>query len=244
MPKKSWHMQKCLEIIDKWTAKWRVTLAPEKTKLIIFSRCPTHRRIQVNLTLRGTKIKEVDQARLLGVLYDNRLTWHKYKEELINRVSHKTWTLKKLSAKSRWRKPEVIIKLYEAIVVPVWTYGSFLFTATNEEFWKKFRSNHGDAIKSFANLPKCSSYENACDSLNQTEMDKRLKEIGKKRIKNLLRTTPFYDELYRKQQTMTETTAFYSSPIRAALTREEVEEIGRERKSAGEPDHTHINSND
>ena len=173
-----WKLQKALKEIDAWTRKWRVTLAPEKTNLVVFSRCSTHQRMKINLELGGKILQEKSEARLLGVLFDNRLSWQKYREELLRRVGHKIWVLKKLSAKSRWTRPDVALKFFDAIIVPVWTYGSLLFSSNSEEFWKGFRSCHGEAIKSFARLPKNSSYENACDTLHQEEMDKKLKEIG------------------------------------------------------------------
>lgn len=67
-------LQAHLDEVGKYTKKWRISLAPTKTQVILISRCPlTHKPEDVNLTLLGTILRPQEIVTFLGVLIDSGL---------------------------------------------------------------------------------------------------------------------------------------------------------------------------
>jgi hypothetical protein len=64
-----------LKKIENWCRTWRVALSPEKSKVVVFSRCPRHKKESLDLYHFGVKLKVYEEADLLGVTFDQRLTW-------------------------------------------------------------------------------------------------------------------------------------------------------------------------
>ena len=50
------YLQRDLDKLAKWCAKWRIKLNPEKTKVIIFSKSPTAIRAEPALSLYGDQL--------------------------------------------------------------------------------------------------------------------------------------------------------------------------------------------
>ena len=58
--------------ISEWLAANKLSLNVGKSKLLVFN---NKKQIDVNLTLNGEPLKEVDHAKYLGILIDNKLNW-------------------------------------------------------------------------------------------------------------------------------------------------------------------------
>ena len=72
-------MQDKVDALEKWCKKWFVALNPLKSQLVVFTKCPRHRReidkLKPTLKLFGENISIVAEATYLGVIFDTRLTW-------------------------------------------------------------------------------------------------------------------------------------------------------------------------
>ena len=64
--------------LEEWCRRWHVTLSPIKSKLILFSKCPRHKKeIKENglsIMLSRGLIPVLMEAEFLGVTLDARLT--------------------------------------------------------------------------------------------------------------------------------------------------------------------------
>ena len=58
--------------ISEWLAANKLSLNVDKSKLLVFN---NKKRIKINITLNGQSLKEVDHAKYLGILIDNKLNW-------------------------------------------------------------------------------------------------------------------------------------------------------------------------
>ena len=58
--------------ISEWLAANKLSLNVGKSKLLVFN---NKKKIEVKLTLNGEPLKEVDHAKYLGILIDNKLNW-------------------------------------------------------------------------------------------------------------------------------------------------------------------------
>jgi hypothetical protein len=63
-----------LNKIEKWSNVWRIKLNTEKTKVVVFSRCPQHASTAPDLFLARIKLKVHESAEFLGVTFDSKLT--------------------------------------------------------------------------------------------------------------------------------------------------------------------------
>ena len=83
------YLQRDLDKLARWCAKWRIKLNPEKTKVIIFSKSQTAIRAEPALSLYGDLLSYYPQIKFLGITFDNRITFTKHFEEILERCNQK-----------------------------------------------------------------------------------------------------------------------------------------------------------
>ena len=76
---------KDLRKLEKWCAKWRIKLNPEKTKVILFSKSSLARNSEPILKLYGERPKIYPQLKFLGITFDSKFTFQKHFEEILGR---------------------------------------------------------------------------------------------------------------------------------------------------------------
>ena len=83
------YLQRDLDKLARWCAKWRIKLNPEKTKVIIFSKSRFAIRAEPALSLYGDLLSYYPQIKFLGITFDNRMTFTKHFEEILERCNQK-----------------------------------------------------------------------------------------------------------------------------------------------------------
>lgn len=92
-------LQQSVNEISKWIVDQGLTLSKEKTEYIIFAN-RKHPTSNINLILGDTKIKQSKTINILGVIFDQKITWKTHITELKARchnslimkmVGHKNW---------------------------------------------------------------------------------------------------------------------------------------------------------
>ena len=76
------YLQRDLDNLAKWCAKWRIKLNPEKTKVIIFSKSQTAIRAKPALSLYDDLLSYYPHIKFLGITFDNKMTFIKLFEEI------------------------------------------------------------------------------------------------------------------------------------------------------------------
>ena len=69
------YLQRDLDKLARWCAKWRIKLNPEKTKVIIFFKSPTAIRAEPALSSYGDLLSYYPHIKFLGITFDNRMTF-------------------------------------------------------------------------------------------------------------------------------------------------------------------------
>ena len=67
------YLQKDLDKLARWCAKWRIKLNPEKTKVIIFSKFRFAIRAEPALSLYGNLLSYYLHIKFLGITFDNSI---------------------------------------------------------------------------------------------------------------------------------------------------------------------------
>ena len=205
-----WRLQKGLEVIKKWTSKWRIELEPKKSNFLLFSRCPTHRRLSLNLNLHGIQIVETTKARFLGILLDNKLDWSCQIDDLLNRTMHKIHLLKNISAKDRWTNPRQVLKFFDAIITSIFAFVIPNCISMKASLWNKMDKAHARAVKSIAGVPNFTNYQTVCDHLGIEKWSLSLKRAALERIGGILRSSPVGNKMISNAPKSKQT---YDSPV-------------------------------
>ena len=126
-----------LKLIEAWCSKWRIKLNAGKTQLIVFSVGPKPELI--DLELFGEPIIQTQTAKLLGILFDRRLSFKDHMEDLMTKVYRRLNLLKLLKGTNWGARPYTILKAYKCFIRPVLEYGSLITGALRESQVKEMQ---------------------------------------------------------------------------------------------------------
>ena len=170
------YLQRDSDKLARWCAKWRIKLNPEKTKVIIFSKSQTGIRAEPALSLYGDLHSYYPHIKFLGITFDNRMTFTKHFEEILERCNQKFHRLRILVNKKWGPSPTTILQIYKQCVRPIFEYGIVSTITVLESAINKIQRVQNYFIKIVLHLPKyvpaCLSHE-AWDS-HTSERDSSL----------------------------------------------------------------------
>ena len=117
------YLQRELDKLARWCAKWRIKLNAEKTQVIIFSKSRSAIRAEPALSLYGDLLSYYPHIKFLGITFENRMTFTKHFEEILERCNQKIYRLRILVNKKWDPSPETILQIYKQCVRPIFEYG-------------------------------------------------------------------------------------------------------------------------
>ena len=91
-----YHINESLKTIISWSSKWQVTLAAEKTQLMLISRRPKPINVP-RIVLNNETISLQTSINILGVQFDEKLTFTEHVKELANRAAKKFACLRRVA---------------------------------------------------------------------------------------------------------------------------------------------------
>ena len=83
------YLQRDLDKLARWCARWRIKLNPEKTKVIIFSNSRSAIREEPALFLYGDLLSYYPHIKFLGITFDNRMIFAEHFEEILECCNQK-----------------------------------------------------------------------------------------------------------------------------------------------------------
>ena len=89
------YLQRDLDKLARWWAKWRIKLIPEKTKVIII-KSRSAIRAEPALSLSGDLLSYYPHIKFLGITFDNGMTFTKHFEEILERCNNRFHCLRVL----------------------------------------------------------------------------------------------------------------------------------------------------
>ncbi|KAJ6185551.1 reverse transcriptase [Penicillium mononematosum] len=105
--------------IEEWARRTGSCFAAEKTELIHLTRKKGEHR-EGRIIFDGTDVRPLPTAKLLGVVFDQRLRWKEHVQQAIKRATKTAIALSGL----RHLRPEQMRQLYQACVAPIVDYAS------------------------------------------------------------------------------------------------------------------------
>ena len=124
-------MQKAVNTANKWAKDCGLTLSPEKTVAVLFSRKRQNPpQSDLTLTLEGHELKFVDKVKYLGITLDSRLSFKEHVNERIKKAKTYLFTLRSSIGKTWGPDPEQILWIWNMVVKPMVTYGSLVWATS------------------------------------------------------------------------------------------------------------------
>ena len=80
-------MQKHLNVLDMWFKKWGFKLSEKKTVPVLFTK--SKKTLNLKLKLNEKLIPFQSSYRFLGMIFDQKLTWHLHIDNIFERCKKK-----------------------------------------------------------------------------------------------------------------------------------------------------------
>ena len=147
------YLQRDLDKLTRWCAKWRIKLNPEKTKVIIFSKSRSVIRAEPALSLYGDLLSYYPHIKFLGITFDSRMTFTKHSEEILERCNQKFHRLRILVNRKVGPKSRNYFTNLQC-VRPIFEYGIVSTITVSETVITKIQRVQNCFISLALRLPK------------------------------------------------------------------------------------------
>ena len=148
------YLQRDLDKLARWCVKWRIKLNPDNTKVIIFSKSQIAIRAEPALSLYRDLLSYHPHIKFLGITFDNRMTFTKHFEEILEHCNQKFHRLRILVNKKWGPSPAPILQIYKQCVRPIFKYGIASTITVSETVITKIQRVHNSFIRLALRLPK------------------------------------------------------------------------------------------
>ena len=148
------YLQWALDKLARWCAKWRIKLNLEKAKFIIFSKSRSPNRAEPALSLYGDLLSYYPHIKFLGITFDNRMTFTKDFDEILECYNNKFHRLRMLVNKKWSPSPATILQIYKQCVRPIFKYGIVSTITVLETVVTKIQRVQNSFITLALRLPK------------------------------------------------------------------------------------------
>ena len=130
-----------------------------KTKVIIFAKSQTAISAEPALPSYGDLLLYYPYIKFIGITFDNRMTFTKHFEEILERCSQKFHHLRILVNKKWGPSPTTILQIYKQCVRPIFKYGIVSTITVSKSVINKIQRVQISFIRVALHLPK---YVSAC----------------------------------------------------------------------------------
>ena len=160
-------------------------LNPEKTKDIIFSKSRFAIRAEPALSLYGDLLSYYPHIKFLGITFDNRMTFTKHFEEILECCNQKFHRLRILVNKNWGLSLEIILQIYKQCVRPLFEYGIVSTITVLENVITKIQRVQNSFIRLALHLPKYVSARLLHEASGLPYVRERLISIGQNQLARL-----------------------------------------------------------
>ena len=115
--------QRALKIVDRWCSKEGLSINPLKTTVVTFTRKRALEGLK-SLVLNGVEIPCTCEAKYLGVIFDQKLTWNAHIQKVTQKATIALGRCRQMCGKNWGLNPKMILWLFIRVVRPMITYGS------------------------------------------------------------------------------------------------------------------------
>lgn len=140
------HLQSSIEHLVEWTKQTGFKFSLTKTNAIHFTRQNLPNQ-KPRLTLRNHDIKYVDHIKLLGMVFDKKLTWSSHLEALKNDCKAKLNIMKALANHEWGADTTCLLQIYKAVIRSRIDYGSIVYMSAKSVHLNPLNVIQNNAIR-------------------------------------------------------------------------------------------------
>ena len=127
-----------IERITNWCNKWNMSVAPDKTEVIRVSPKGLQNNTRLKIMMNGTFLKEVPKKKVLGVTIDQDLSFKYHIQEKAKAGFKAFRGLEVFTEDFKGCCQSVFMRLYRALVVPLFDYAAAVLVFAQDECVREF----------------------------------------------------------------------------------------------------------
>ena len=206
------NMQRALDRVMAWCQKWQVIMNTKKSQVVIFSKCPTHKRDNVQLKMFGETLPTSNEASYLGVIFDSRLSWEHQISKITERVYPRLNLLRAMASLSKKHNPNLLSQLYNSTILSIFEYSSICIITAAESHLSKLQLIQNEALRIILKVPSYVPIERMNDCANEINVREHLHSTAKNRILALKEKSSLVQETITKFHSIKKS-QFNTSPL-------------------------------
>lgn len=143
-------LQKTLEVVERWMGTNGFELSADKTKLIHFRDLRSRGGAFVYMKGKGfrcTRVDESNHANILGVVFDEGLTFAEHARRLGVRINTRFNLMKSLLGNFFGASQDVLRRIYVATILPILDYGSIAFNSAPQTTLRQLDTIQNNAMR-------------------------------------------------------------------------------------------------
>src|SRR3989442_6909747 len=122
------HLQSDLDIISEWCRAWGFVINVDNKIIDPAS---------LNLSIQGRRIIFNNSCKLLGIVFDSRLSWKSHIEYLIDRSKRALNVMRCISGTDWGSNKVTLLILYRSLILSYFDYCSFVYSTSSSSNLKK-----------------------------------------------------------------------------------------------------------
>ena len=149
--------QKYLKLLAKWGNKWRLSFAPNKSNILVFTkkRSPD----LFNLLLYDEVIPQVNETKFLGIIFDPRLDFKNHINQIIESCSDRLKVVRTLASKAWGLEPSIVMSINKLLVRSLMEYSSLICTTINPKLINQLQIIQNNALRAILKKKKQIIYQ-------------------------------------------------------------------------------------
>ena len=189
-------LQRTMEKLGKWSTKWRIMPAPQKSSIVVFSRKTSVNRIDdlLQVTLLGERIPVQREAKFLGTILDRRLSWGSQFDNMIKRGSQKIFIIRRLT-KYITEPSNIPMQLFDSLVTSIFEYNALSIASANATCWRKVKRFEERAYRMIFGISSGTNGQRIIDELVGRRLYEKLRQKALKRVKRMSADNVFIQDI-------------------------------------------------
>lgn len=215
-------IQKTIRKIEIWMEKTGFTLSTAKTKAIHFTKMRKNHP-QPHIKLNNNNIPFVEHIKLLGLIFDRKLTWKKHITELKAACLKKLNILKTISSYSWGAHEKSMLTIYKMIIRSKIDFGSIAYQTAAPRHLKKLDVIQNSALRLATGAFRTSPIKSLLNLTTEKPLSIRRSELTLKYVIKIASNHqhPTYPQIYRNnnnKQVIRNTTPLHTKINKAIET--------------------------
>ena len=179
-------VQNALDAVMEWCRKWQVMMNTKKSQVIVFTKCPLHKKDKIQLKMFNEVIPIANEITYLGVVFDSRLTWEQQIKRISERAHSRLNLLRAMASLSQRHNPTLLYRLYNSTIRSIFEYSGVCIVSAAASHLRKLQLIQNEALRIILKVPSYIPIATMNDGANQKDVRDHLREIAGHRIQRLI----------------------------------------------------------